>query len=461
MNKTPYIFRSYIIFMLPLVMIYSSCKKYLDKKQNAKLIVPSSLYDMQALLDNAVMNQSRTPSYGEASSDEYFFSQAAYNSLTEGDQDYYTWQNYFFGTGNDWSACYQAVYNSNLVLDLIKNINRNINNKDQYDNVKGSALFFRSYYFLWLLWNYAKAYDSTTAGHDPGIALRQTSDFNVPSVRATNEQSYQQVITDTKASVPLLPSYPLNVMRPSKGAAYGLLARCYLSMRDYRQALLYADSALQLNHRLMNYNSDDDIPSGLGVNMPFSKFNKEIIFYSDMDNFYTLYRSSKSRVDSTLFMLYDATDLRKAAFYKKNADGYYQFKGTYGIFSTSYFSGIATDEMYLISAECCIRGNEIEKGLDDLNTLLQNRYKADAYNPVATDVQKDALDKVLTERRKELMMRGQRWMDLKRLNKEGNGIILERLVNNTIVSLSPNANFYALPIPADIIQMTGMPQNDL
>jgi starch-binding outer membrane protein, SusD/RagB family len=64
-----------------------------------------------------------------------------------------------------------------------------------------------------------------------------------------------------------------------------------------------------------------------------------------------------------------------------------------------------------------------------------------------------------TERRKELTMRGLRWIDIKRLNKEGAGIVLKRLIGDKTYTLQPNDPRYALPLPADIILNTGMQQN--
>ena len=71
-----------------------------------------------------------------------------------------------------------------------------------------------------------------------------------------------------------------------------------------------------------------------------------------------------------------------------------------------------------------------------------------------------ALQVVLDERRKELVMRGLRWMDLKRLNAQGANIVVSRGFNGQTVSLLPNDPRYALPIPEDIIQLSGIPQNE-
>lgn len=451
------------ICSIAFAIILSSCNKYLDKKFNSSLVTPSTLSDLQALLDDAGnMNQQRTACFGEVSCDEYFLRPADYDGLDNGNQKRYTWRYYFFGTGNDWSACYLPIYNTNLVLDLIKNIPPNSANQEAWNNVKGSALFYRSYYFLQLLWDYAKTYDSTTADKDLGIALRLTSDFNTPSVRASNQQSYQRVIEDTKASIPLLPATPRQVMRPSKAAAYGLLARCYLSMRDYNSALLYADSCLQIKNSLMDYNGDAEIPTGITANVPFTQFNKETIFYTEMNSYFYIYLTSiTSRMDTSLLKLYDQNDLRLPAYYSVNTDGYRSFKGSYTANNYIMFSGIATDEMYLTRAECYIRENQLQKGLDDLNTLLAKRYSTGTFSPLFISSQQAALDTVLLERRKELVMRGMRWMDLKRLNKEGANIMLKRVENDGTYTLQPNANYYALPLPEDIVRLTGMPQNPL
>ncbi|SEM08104.1 hypothetical protein SAMN05216436_101351 [bacterium A37T11] len=56
-------------------------------------------------------------------------------------------------------------------------------------------------------------------------------------------------------------------------------------------------------------------------------------------------------------------------------------------------------------------------------------------------------------------MRGLRWMDIKRLNKEGANITLTRNLNGQIYTLPPNDPRFALPIPEDVIDLSGMQQN--
>jgi len=438
-----------------------SCNKYLDKKSNNSLLIPSSLTDVQALLDNySDLNRLQTPCFGEASADNYFLKPEIYNGLSLQDQSHYTWRKYFFATSSDWSSGYGAIYIANLSIDLLNDIERTSQNAVSWDQLKGAALFFRAYNFLNLLWDYAKAYDDDSADVDLGVALRLTSNFNVPSTRATNRECYHQVISDTKEAVMLLSVSPEIVTRPSKCAAYGLLARCYLSMRDYDNALLYADSALQLNSNLIDLNGDEGLIAEIDGNYPFAQFNKETIFYTEMAGYDSYYYSSKSRVDTTLYASFDDNDLRKIACFYGNPDGYYQYKGAYTN-SVVCFSGIAVDEMYLIRSECFVRTGQVDKGLNDLNTLLKTKYKKNTFISFEGLSQSEALDTVLLERRKELTMRGLRWMDIKRLNKEGADIVLKRVEDDGTYILLPNANFFALQIPDDVIDETGMPQNPL
>jgi hypothetical protein len=65
----------------------------------------------------------------------------------------------------------------------------------------------------------------------------------------------------------------------------------------------------------------------------------------------------------------------------------------------------------------------------------------------------------LQERRKELTMRGLRWIDIKRLNKEGGNITPKRFVDDKLILLPPNDDRYALQLPADLILNTGLQQN--
>lgn len=434
--------------------LFTACHKYLDAKSDAKLVIPKNTADLQAMLDNNIRINNFDPSAGEASADNYYLTDADWASLfTLDSKRIYTWEkDYLFTTyPNNWSQVYDVVYVANTVLD---NVNRfkETGSISDWNNVKGQALYHRGKSFAEAAAIWCLAYDSSTAASDLGIPLRLSSDFNEISKRSSLQQTYDQITTDLKTSIPLLPVTPLHVMRPSRPAAYGLLARVYLNMRQYTLAGLYADSCLQLYSRLLDYNTRNPAAS-----FPFPQFNAEVIMENRKPILPSL-NKGVAKIDSSLYLSYSDNDLRKSLFFQNNGNGSYGFRGSYeGGFAL--FGGIAADEIYLIRAEANARIGNLLPALKDLNTLLSTRWKVGTFIPFTATDGHDAVQKILAERRKELLMRGLRWMDIKRLNKEGAGITLTRNLNNQTYTLPPNDLRYALPLPEDIIQLSGMIQN--
>ena len=435
----------------------SSCTKYLDKKYDATVTTPTTIADLQSLLDEDVTMSSGTPANGESSGDDFFLFDATFNSLQQRNREDYTWIPREYRFQNDWSIGYNPIYVANLCLDLIETIPKTQQNELPWNNVKGSAYFFRAYYFYHLAGVYIKAFDEAMADSDPGLVLRTTPDFTIPSVRSTVRQTYEQVINDTKASLEFLPDHGLILLRPSRAAAFGLLAKAYLSTMRYDSAAKYSSLCLQLHSDLMDYNDPSQVdPSS---SMPFKSFNKETIFYSLMNGSNYLHSNFISKIDSVLVASYQPNDLRSIAFFEPGP-GHQVFKGTYTNEYYRLFTGIATDEIYLTRAECFARLGDKALALQDLNTLLEKRWVTGQFVPIEAADAAEALSIILVERRKELLMRGIRWSDLKRLNKEGHNIVLTRFINGQTYTLAPNANHYAYPLPIDIIEQTGIAQNE-
>lgn len=457
-----------------LISIISSCKKYLDEKSNNTLTVPKTIQDLQGLLDDGsqTINLSLTPCMGQASSDDYFLLQNTYETRPLFDQQLYTWSLTNYNWDNDWSKGYTPIYISNYCLEMLEDIPITIQNEPSWKNVKGSALFYRAYNFLNLTWNYSKAYDELSSNTDLGIVLRLESDFNTPSIRASVKDCYERIIDDAKECIPYLPITPLHTFRPSIPAAYALLARAYLSMGEYDSALKYSDLCLQLKKDLIDCNVKNTADYKTEAeSFPFRRFNKETIFYTELAGISTNLTPSRARVDTFLYSSYSDNDWRKTAFFNAVpittpiVATYYSFKGSYAE-SGIMFTGISTNELYLIKSECLARvgangSGDKDSALKVLNTLLLNRWKSGTFTGITAATAAEALDKILIERRKELLFRGLRWIDIKRLNKEGRNIIPKRIINGQPISLPPNSNYYALPLPTDIINITGIPQNPI
>lgn len=442
--------------LLLIAIVFCSCNKFLDEKPDATLNTPSSLKDLQGLLDNYNSLNAQFIGSSEILADNYYLTTEHWLALSREDQrNYYIWHadennNY------DWNLAYRNIYTCNLVLEGLNSLTLKNEDQSSAQNIRGAALFFRASYFYSVAQLFAKEYSLQTATTDLGIPLRLSTDLKEKSVRATISQTYEKIIDDLKLSVRYLPLNSGVKSRPSVAAAYGSLARVYLSMQDYSNASKYADSCLQLANTLIDYNHLDS-----NASTPFKIFNDEVIFQATSYPVQPL-QPYMSKIDSSLYKSFDDNDLRKVIYFKPNGNGTFSFKGNYdgNAYNGQTFTGIATDEQYLIKAECAVRLGEKEVGLSYINGLLIKRWKTNTFIPFsATDIDSVLLH-ILAERRKELIFRSVRFSDLRRINNEGKfAATLHRKVNEVDYYLKPGAQEYVARIPKLVIEMSGIEQN--
>jgi len=453
--------RYYITIGLYSLFVLDSCKKqdnFLSAKPDQSLLIATTLADYQLLLNNENVLNFGDPGLSTiCADDDFYVLNSDWASATAPERNGYIWAQSFYENDavyQDWINPYSQVYYCNNILEGLSKLQPTASNQSQFNQIKGSTLFYRSYAFYNLVQTFAMPYDSATANSDPGICLRLATDFQNKSTRATVQQCYDQILQDLQMALNLLPSTATYKTQPSKWAANALFARIYLAIRNYSKAYLYANACLSQSGILTDYNT-----LGLSTFNISNSFLEEEIFHTSM-NTYSLATRTRAFIDSSLYNSYDPNDLRKTLYFFMSSTSMPQFRGSYD-YAGNKFSGIATDEIYLIRAECNARNGNTIGAMDDLNTLLIKRWKNNGtWIPFAATDANDALKKILSERRKELVLRGLRWSDLRRLNKEtAFKKTLTRIINGTTHTLAPNDIKYAVPIPLSEIQLNGIPQN--
>jgi hypothetical protein len=438
------------------LLLLGACKKFTDVNPDSNLKPPTTFKDCESILDNDwVMNgigSSGYPYMPEVASDDYYATDEQYKKYSIAEQQVSIWAKKI-STGDefpDWDLPYRVVFYSNQVLETLSKIPSS-SDPATWNSLKGRALFFRSFAFFELSQEFAPAYDSNTAMNDMGIPLRMTADVNEKLHRATVQQTYDQILDDLRTAGSLLQQDPNWLpTRPSLAAVYALADRVYLSQRNYPMAFRYADSCLQRKSALMSF----DTVSTTAV-FPFQRWNPEVIF----DAAYVSNGPAatyKSHTDSTLYQSYQPNDLRKTLFFKFGDFFFGRFD------QQGYcFAGLCTSDMFLIRSECLARAGNPSGAMADLNRLLQTRWATGTFVPYIATNPTDALLLILKERRKELVFRGTRWTDLRRLNKDTlTAITLTRTINGVTYTLPPDDQRWVLPIPDNVLHFNpGMQQN--
>ncbi|MBX9734199.1 MAG: RagB/SusD family nutrient uptake outer membrane protein [Chitinophagaceae bacterium] len=447
--------------LIAVCIIQTACNKteFLDQKPNSSIIIPTTLNDMRLLLDYTQVF-TFSPGLGEMAADDYYLLPVNWQALPAIERSSYVWDADLYSNQqsiSDWSVLYQQILYCNIVLEQLEKITPVSTELAEWRDIKGSALFARAFALSGLVQHFAVAFDSTTMGTALGVPIRLTTNVKAYSERSTVQACYDQIFVDLQNAVLLLsPAVPpIAKNRPSRPAAFALLARTALFTEQYSKAKLYADSCLQLYSTLIDYNT-----VSTSAVAPFDRSPQESLYYSQPTGTYTVLSTASTTtfVDTILYNQYAGNDLRRAIFFRTISGNNMGFKRGYSG-TTSPFTGLATNEVYLIRAEALARLGQATAAMTDLNALLRNRWRTGTFVPLTALNAADALNKILIERRKELVWRGLRWLDLKRYNKQGQNITLTRVLGTDRFTLSPTSNKYVFAIPQDEISLSNIIQN--
>src|SRR3546814_16536917 len=90
-------------------------------KPSDNFVVPESLQDVRALLDNACELNFKSPTQGEGSADDYYMTDSRFDNMNHQMQARYIWDyNYLPGSNlADWQHLYYGVYLTNVALETL------------------------------------------------------------------------------------------------------------------------------------------------------------------------------------------------------------------------------------------------------------------------------------------------------------------------------------------------------
>lgn len=448
-----------------MAMGLSGCDKqreWLELKSHRAMVVPETLADFQAIMNNGTMFTRWYTNIGLVGSDHIHLDDQALGGVSEVERNAYLWNAPIWenGISNDWNLLFSVIGHATIVIEGLEKLGMETG---EARNIKGQAHFHRAFCYYNLAQLFCLPYDPQAAPELLGLPLRTVSDVNRIEKRSTLEELYQFMLADAGIAADLLAGSQPNFQYPRKSAGHALLAKIYLVMGNYEQAFEAADAALTVQSELLDYNNPDLVDSSSQFRFPVMGLgNPEIMFYAEGSGSVgsvAPFAGSAGHVPNELYSLYEESDLRKSLLYQP-AEGMAKYQGSY-TGSRFNFCGIAANEVYLVRAEAAARLGRTQQATDDINELLKHRYVTDHFVPLVFSSADEALKHIVTERRKELPNVGNiRWEDLRRLNRDAvfRKTIRREAMGNTY-ELGPDDPRYALPIPDQEVQLSGIEQN--
>ncbi len=355
-----------------------------------------------------------------------------------------------------WRGPWPGILRANLVL-------KNVPGMDISDNIKnrvlGEAYFLRAHYYFILVRFF---------GDVPLVLEPVDPQGDLRPARTAKSLVYDQIIADFEKAAELLPARDqytgANVGRASKGAAYGMLAKVYLTLGNWQKTIDYCDEVKNLGYALsQNYGDNFDPTKENGVESLFEVQYVKDAGYGFWDNenqsswlstftgprganmveggwgwnqptqeFVNAYEAGDLRKDVTVLYegcpKFDNMDYKKSYSYTGyNLRKFLVAKSVANAYDNNplNFPVLRYADVLLMKAEAL---NELGKTTDaqlpasnDNATLNKVRARAGLGNVSGLN-QSDLRMKILHERRMELAFEGQRWFDLIRVNDGQYGI---------------------------------------
>lgn len=308
--------------------------------------------------------------------------------------------------------------------------------KATIDQYAAEAKVLRALAHFDLVRIYGKPY-TEDQGASLGVPLvTGVLESNAKPARSTVAEVYTQVVKDlTEAISSNALATETEPGYVSVWGAKAILSRVYLNMGDYANALSVAEDIIKNSGAalwtrdqyfkawdastpnesefLFRLNvagsTDNNDLNGIG-NLQQREGYKEMVATK---KFVDMLTSDPKDVRNDMFL--PATAAKEVATYGTNKVYLNKLRGQGGdLRNVTIVPIIRLSEVYLTAAECAFRNNDKAKAVEYLNDLVKNRTTTVASLATVDNI---TLDRILIERRKELIGEGQRYFDALRNNE--------------------------------------------
>lgn len=311
--------------------------------------------------------------------------------------------------------------------------------KATIDQYAAEAKVLRALAHFDLVRIYGKPY-TEDQGASLGVPLvTEVLESNAKPARSTVAEVYTQVVKDlTEAISSNALATETEPGYVSVWGAKAILSRVYLNMGDYANALSVAEDIIKNSKKsgaalwtrdqyfkawdastpnesefLFRLNvagsTDSNDLNGIG-NLQQREGYKEMVATK---KFVDMLTSDPEDVRNEMFL--PATAAKEVATYGTNKVYLNKLRGQGGnLRNVTIVPIIRLSEVYLTAAECAFRNNDKTKAVEYLNDLVKNRTTTEASLATVDNI---TLERILIERRKELIGEGQRYFDALRNNE--------------------------------------------
>ncbi len=447
-----------LIFMLPLLGL-TACNDFLNLRPNDK-IVPESAEDYSTLLNN-MLNEIE---YGKVPYILDDFSNIVTNEASVDDLD----ANIYLGQTNlpiyigtyinaNRTSYYKSVYarimNCNMMLEGLADDDSELAKK-----VKAVALAIRGVCHYNVLQQFC---DPVVNGAYPSMGIVCVDHFDIEAKlpRSSYEASVRFIENDLKTALGMNMTDTRYMFTPDVINAF--MARFYFWTQQWDKALAKAEAIVARYPLLEGDAYKAMFTSRKPVGNVIVKSGVNTLSSTEWDEGNSMQQLQKRPVNKTLIDLFDQPDKDIRYGMMMNAKREVQKKP---------FAGIRSAEMALIVAECYYHTGEEGRALSAINDLRRHRItgyvdlQMDDLPPVSNaniikvDAKGNALTPliamILNERRKELVMEGDRLFERKRNGRP------ETWVAYNGFAYTNQKFMYTFPLPySDIQRVPGLAQN--
>ena len=459
MNKT--IHTIAVAAVLCASALFFSCNEFLGILPKGEKI-PTTLADFEALIRNESYHLNDMTGAIDLMNDWYRAPEDL-NALSL-ESINYNWmedEDRIFYNNSDESAyyyTYQAIFAWNLILQNAADMTECT--EEERQELIAQAKVLRAMDYFNLLNYYADPYEESTSAGNLSVPLITSPDMGAASEQVSIARMYEFILTDLTEALPYLPEESETVLHPTLGAGYAMLARVYLTMENYEDALTYAELALEQNNALYDWrqyyeeNREQlEAPDDYSTSYP-------AIGLDNVENYLFRYGTNSQKNFGQSGSTHSLSTWRAAQFEEGDARFASKWKWRYMSPDTIYYGirndrfnggGLSTPEMYYIQAECIARQggqDNIDEAMGILNDLRHTRFFDEDYHELSATSVEEAVQLIIRDKANEYIQTPIPFWDARRLNLHPEyATTRTKTYNGQTLTLSPDSHLWTMPFP--------------